>query len=57
MRQRKPRTTLLDIVKAVQDQTASDAEAVVMLTRLLNSGRIILTRKVTEPATITALAA
>jgi hypothetical protein len=38
----KPRTTLLDLVQAVQDHCSYDAEVVAVITHLVNSGRVVL---------------
>ena len=42
MRKRTYRSTLLSLVQAVQDYTASDEEAVATIVRLLNTGRVVL---------------
>ena len=39
---RNHRTTLLEVVKAVQDFAGDDQEAVATMTRLFGSGRIML---------------
>jgi len=36
------RTTLLELVWAVQDQTRSDAETVAIITGLVNTGQVVL---------------
>jgi hypothetical protein len=42
MRTQICRSTLLSLVQAVQDRTASDEEAVAMISRMLNAGRVVL---------------
>jgi hypothetical protein len=37
------RSTMLDLVQAVQDSTRTDAEAVAVIVSLINSGRVVLT--------------
>lgn len=38
----KTTTTLLELVRAVQDSCRSDSEVVAVVTHLVNSGRIVL---------------
>ena len=42
MTQQARRTTLLELVQAVQKYTVSDEEAVAIITRLVSSGRVVL---------------
>jgi len=37
------RSTMLDLVQAVQDSTRTDAEVVAVIVSLINSGRVVLT--------------
>jgi hypothetical protein len=43
MNKRIYRSTLLGLVLAVQDYSASDEEAVAIIAHLLNTGRVVLT--------------
>ena len=42
MRFKGRRTTLLELVQAVQDQCRSDAEVIAVITHLVNTRRVIL---------------
>jgi hypothetical protein len=42
MRQQRRRLTLLSLVQAVQDYTASDEKAVAIITPVLSTGRVVL---------------
>ncbi len=42
MRKRTHRTTMLSLVRVVQDYAESDEEAVAIIAELLNSGRVVL---------------
>lgn len=42
MAQKPYRTTLLNLVTALQDRTNSDDEVVTLITHLVNSGRVTL---------------
>ena len=42
MKPMKPRTTLLDLVQAVQDHCRSDVEVMAVIIHLVNSGRVVL---------------
>jgi hypothetical protein len=42
MRKRTHRTTLLELVQAVQDACATDAEVVAVIAHMVNSGRVVL---------------
>jgi hypothetical protein len=42
MRRKEYRSTLLNLVCAVQDYAASDDEVVAIITHLLNTGRVVL---------------
>jgi hypothetical protein len=57
MKARKPRMTLFDVVRMVQDQEPSDQRVVAILTELVTSGRLVLARPSVEPTGITDLAA
>ncbi len=42
MKKRGYRSTLLNLVQAVQDYTASDEEAVAIIAHMLSTGRVVL---------------
>jgi hypothetical protein len=42
MKRRTCRTTLLELVQTVQDQCASDAEVIAVITHLVNTRRVML---------------
>lgn len=42
MKVKRPRVTLLELVRAVQDSCRSDAEVVAVITHLVNTGRVVL---------------
>ncbi|MBI1815637.1 MAG: hypothetical protein HYR72_11705 [Deltaproteobacteria bacterium] len=57
MKALKPRTTLFDVVRIVQDHEPSDQRVVAILTELVTSGRLVFAPTSAEPTTITDLAA
>ena len=42
MAQQAYRTTLLELIQTLQDQTASNTEVVAIIADLVNSGRVVL---------------
>ena len=42
MAKKKKRTTLLELVRVVQDTCRSDAEVIAVITHMVNTGRIVL---------------
>lgn len=42
MKNRNRRTTLLELVRAVQDTCRSDAEVIAVITHMVNTGRVVL---------------
>ena len=57
MAQRTSRSTMLNLVQAVQDYAATDEEAVEIIAHLLNSGRVVLTGTFAGERIVEALAA
>ncbi len=43
MEKRSRRTTLLDLITAVQDCTRSDEEVIAVITHMIHTGRVVLT--------------
>ena len=42
MEKKDRRTTLLELVRAVQDTCRSDAEVIAVITHMVNTGRVVL---------------
>ena len=42
MKTKTRRTTLLELVRAVQDNCRSDAEVIAVITHMVNTGRVVL---------------
>ena len=42
MKTKSRRTTLLELVRAVQDTCRSDAEVIAVITHMVNTGRVVL---------------
>ncbi len=51
MRRNVRRTTLLDLLKTVQDQVRSDAEVVAVIAYLIDTGRLVLSGTFADPLT------
>ncbi len=49
MRRKLRRTTLLDLVKTVQDQVRSDAEVVAVIAYLIDTGHLVLSGTRADP--------
>jgi len=56
MKNKNRRTTLLDLVQAVQDHCRSDAEVVAVIMHMVNTGRVVLCGSFAGRRTISALA-